>query len=195
MKISEITLLKRVKKKGRNNDNLGNKGQRVPVGQENDHLGKLVGQLSTGLDVYADYVSGEYQFHVFDIEKRRATLSLFGTKYPTYNKSLIVSGIYSSRDNQVRASKFYHFLITVLGYTLVSDRLQSPGGQRVWQDLERRYRQSVEVYGYDTKTGKVLNVHARDDSDTHVPADMIDRGTPKDLMAVANHVRLVATAK
>lgn len=195
MKISEITLLGRVKKKGRNNDNLGNHGQRVPVGQEKDYLGKLVGQISTGLDVYADYVSGDYQFHVFDTEKRRATLSLFGTKYPTYNKSLIVSGIYASRDNQVRASKFYHFLITVLGYTLVSDRLQSPGGQRVWQDLERRYHQSVEVYGYDSKTGKVLNVHAGDDSDTHVPADMIGRGTPKDLISIANHVRLVATAK
>jgi hypothetical protein len=194
MKINEIALLSRVRKKGGNSENLANQGDRISRDKEY-LLGKRIGRLEAGMDLYLDYFEGEYRFYVFDTETRLNTLTIFGTKYPKNNKSLIISGVYASRGNRIKASDLYHYIVVKLGYTLVSDRLQSPGGQRVWQDLERRYHQSVEVYGLDDNTGQVVNISSLDDTETHVPADQLDKDSTRDDRYIARNIRLVATAK
>ena len=63
----------------------------------------------------------------------------------------------------------------------------------MWRELERRFR-DVMIYGYDTKRNELLNVTARDEEMTHVPADIVRKGSA-DVKDVARNIRLVATAK
>ena len=90
----------------------------------------------------------------------------------------------------MRAAEFYRALIHELGLTLVSDRKQSPGGQKVWQQLEK-FR-DVEVHGYDTKTGEVLNIGASDEEMYSVPSHA---ATGREMSKIARDIRLVALAR
>ncbi len=107
-------------------------------------------------------------------------------------------GLYAAPGNPVRAADFYKYLIIKQGLTMISDRLQSPGGLRVWQELERRFPQSISVYGFDTKTDEPINISTRDTSDTHVEPDEVDNAAPgmkRELQHRARYIRLVATAR
>jgi len=105
---------------------------------------------------------------------------------------LKIMGTYANSNNPVRASEFYYILITKLGLTLVSDKLQSPGGQAVWKQLEKKHR-DVNIFGWDMKANKPVNVSTRDEEDTHVPVS--DKNINRDMQYTANNIRMVATAK
>jgi len=194
---TEVKLLT-VQKKGRNLDNLPRRGKPIPAGREEDYLGRKIGRLPGGLQVWRYNEGTISSFALFDPETRRSTLIVSGTRYPQNPSSLIVYGVYAAPGNPIRASEFYHYLITELGLTLISDRLQSEGGYRVWQELERRYPQSVTVYGFDTKTDEPLNISTRDTGDTHVTHRELDQAPPgmrHELARKAKNIRLVATRK
>jgi hypothetical protein len=129
-------------------------------------------------------------YHLFDTQTRRAVLTMFGTRYPGNKQSLIVSGVYASPDNTMRASDFYRFLITDLGLTMVSDRKQSPGGQNIWRQLERF--PDIEVYGIDTRSGEILNIGAEDEEMYAVPPGAAQN---REMRRVARDIRLAATAR
>jgi hypothetical protein len=84
-----------------------------------------------------------------------------------------------------RAADLYAWLVKDQGLTLVSDKYQSPGGQRVWQDLEQRYGRSVNVHAFNMRTNEAHQYTGADDPEsTH--------GYRGD---IAQNVRLVAAPK
>ena len=188
--INEVQILSKVKGKGSEPSRLPRRGQPVPLGQEGRYLGQHVADVRPGQQVWRDYVSGEVNYHLFDTQTRRAVLTMFGTRYPGNKQSLIVSGVYASPDNTMRASDFYRFLITDLGLTIVSDRKQSPGGQNIWRQLERF--PDVEVYGIDTRSGEILNIGAGDEEMYAVPPGAAQN---REMRRVARDIRLAATAR
>lgn len=188
--IAELQILSKVKGKGSEPSRLPKMGREIADGEEDRYLGRPVSQIGSGLSVYRDIVDGEVNYHLFDEESRRAVLTVFGTRYPGNVDSMIISGLYASPDNPIRAAEFYRHLITKLGITLVSDRKQSPGGQRVWQQLERY--PSVEVYAMDTRTGEILNIKPSDEEMYAIPSTAV-RG--RETKKIARDIRLVATAR
>jgi GNAT superfamily N-acetyltransferase len=188
--LDEVQILSRVKGKGSEPSRLPRLGREIPPGEEEQYLGRYVTDIRPGQQLWRQYVTGEVNYHLFDTGTRRAVMTMFGTRYPRNPNSLIVSGVYASPDNTMRASDFYRFLIVDQGITMVSDRKQSPGGQNIWRQLERF--PDVEVYGMDTRTGEILNIGAADEEMYAVPPGAArDRETRK----VARDIRLVATAK
>jgi len=188
--LSEVQILSKVKGKGAEPSRLPRRGQPIPPGREEEYLGQHIADLAPGQEVWRQYVSGEVNYHLFDRGLQRAVLTMFGTRYPRNPQSIIVLGVYASPDNTVRASDFYRFLITRLGLTMVSDRKQSPGGQNIWRQLEKFA--DVEVYGMDTRTGRILNIGAGDEEMYAVPP-----GAARDRESryTAKNIRLVATAR
>ena len=58
--------------------------------------------------------------------------------------------IESSKTNKVKAVDLYHYLITVLGYQLISDNEQTVGGQKIWLTLFTK--PDINFYqAYETK--------------------------------------------
>jgi hypothetical protein len=188
----EIQLLTRVKGKGEEPSNLPKYGRSILPKEEIKYLGKKVGNMGP-YEIWRDYVGSQVSYILVDPESRRAIIHAFGSRYQRNPNSFIVSGLYAAPNNPVRASQFYHALITELGLDIISDIKQSPGGYKVWRELERRFR-DVTVYGYDTKRDELINVTARDEEMTHVPAALVRKGS-SDVKDVARNIRLVATAK
>jgi hypothetical protein len=94
----------------------------------------------------------------------------------------------------------YAFLILKLGITVVSDKKQSEGGQRVWQELQRRYSRSINIHGFDTNTNKPVNVKPTpaDEPDTYVDRDTVHAAGPqmkKELASISRDLRFVASAR
>jgi hypothetical protein len=187
--IQEVKILSKVKGKGANPDQLPNRGSKISP-EKMSLLGRKVLDIDQDHSVYRDQFGGQITYNLFNTATNRSTLTVFGSRYPGNADSFIVSGLYASPDNTIPAADFYRRLITDLGLTLVSDRKQSPGGQRVWQRLEQM--PGIEVHGYDTATGEVLNIGAGDEEMYAVPAAAAQG---KDMAKVARDIRLVATAR
>ena len=187
--VTEVKILSKVKGKGANPDQLPNRGREISP-EKIQQLGRKVMDIDKTHSVYRDQFGGQITYNLFNTETNRSTLTVFGSRYPGNPDSFIVSGLYASPDNTIPAAEFYRRLITDLGLTLVSDRKQSPGGQRVWQRLEQL--PGVQIHGYDTATGEVLNIGAEDEEMYAVPAAAAQG---RDMARVARDIRLVATAR
>lgn len=187
--VNEVQILSKVKGKGSDLSDIPLGGKPIPKGEESHYLGREVGDIN-GLQVWRDQFGSQISYHLVDPRRRSVLLTVFGSRYPGNARSLIVSGVYAVPGNPVRAADFYHHLIRDQGLTLVSDRKQSPGGQRVWQQLEDF--NDIEIYGYDTRTGKTLNISASDEEMYAVPAGAAQDRETRD---IARNIRLVATAR
>ena len=187
--VTEVKILSKVKGKGANPDQLPNRGSKISS-EKMSLLGRKVLDIDKTHSVYRDQFGGQITYNLFNTETNRSTLTVFGSRYPGNPDSFIVAGLYASPDNDVPAAEFYRRLITDLGLTLVSDRKQSPGGQRVWQRLEQM--PGIEVHGYDTATGEVLNIGAGDEEMYAVPAAAAQG---REMSKIARDIRLVATAR
>lgn len=187
-----------ISKKGRNLDNLPRRGKPIPYGHEQEYLGRPVGRMRGGLQVWRYNEGTVSSFAVFDPETRRATLNVSGSRYPNNPNSLIIFGVYAAPGNPVRAADFYNYLVQKQGLTLISDRYQSPGGKRVWQELERRFGRSINVYAFDTKNDRPVNVGTQDEDETHVSYDELEKTAPgmqREKRAIARDIRLVASPR
>jgi hypothetical protein len=153
-------------------------------------LGRYVTDIDDHHSIYRDQLGGQITYNLFNRDTDRSTLTVFGSRYPGNPDSFIVSGLYASPDNDIPAAEFYRRLIIELGLTLISDRKQSPGGQRVWQRLEQL--PGIEVHGFDTATGEVLNIGAADEEMYSISAADV-RGS--EAQKIARDIRLVATAR
>jgi hypothetical protein len=196
--LDEVITLPGISKKGRNLDNLPRRGKPIPRDREQELLGRKVGRMPGGLEVWRFNEGTVSSFAVYDPETRRATLNMSGSRYPGNPDSLIIFGVYAAPNNPVRAADFYNYLVQELGLTLVSDKLQSPGGQRVWQELERRFGRFIDVFAFDTKTNQPINVGTRDEDETHVPWGELEKTAPgmrRERGAIARDIRLVASPK
>lgn len=188
--IHEVKILSRVKGKGADPSQLPNRGQPISPKKINQLLGRHVRDIDDQHSIYRDQFGGQITYNLFNRDTDRSTLTVFGSRYPGNPDSFIVSGLYASPDNDIPAAEFYRRLIIDLGLTLVSDRKQSPGGQRVWQRLEQL--PGIEVHGFDTATGEVLNIGAADEEMYSISAADV-RGS--EAQKIARDIRLVATAR
>jgi len=188
--VQEVKILSKVKGKGSQPSMMPKRGLAIRPDEETRYLGQQVGKIA-GYPLYRDYLGGQVSYQLFDPESRTVIVVAFGSRYKGNPQSLIVSGLYAAPGNPVRAAKFYRGLILDQGLTLISDRNQSPGGQRVWQQLESY--PDIEVYGYDTGTGEVQNFGAKDTEMYAVPSQGV-KGS-REMQRVARDLRLVATAR
>lgn len=196
--IEEVITLPGISKKGRNLDNLPRRGKPIPPNRVQEYLGRKVGRMPGGLEVWRYNEGPVSSYAVYDPETRRATLNVSGSKYPGNPSSLIIFGVYAAADNPVRAADFYNYLVQELGLTLISDKYQSPGGQRVWQELERRFGRSIDVFAFNTKTDMPVNVGTRDEDETHVSWGELEKAEPgmtREKTAIARDIRLVASPR
>jgi hypothetical protein len=187
--IQEVQILSKVKGKGSEPGQLPNFGRPIKLGREEYHLGREVAQYKK-YSIWQDWLGGQLSYHLFDPDSRAVIVTAFGSQYKGNPSSYIIHGLYAAPGNPVRAHEFYHALIRDLGLTLISDRKQSPGGNRVWQQLERY--PDVEVYGYDTRTGEVLNIGASD-PEMYAVGSRAMQG--REMTGIAKNIRLVATKK
>jgi hypothetical protein len=195
MRIDEVIKVPTItKKKTAHLDVLPNDGKPIPKGETEEYLGTHVGDINPTAQVWRYKTGNAINYAVYNPETRISQLACSGTRYPGNPNSLIIQGVYSGPKNTVRASSFYYWLITQLGLTLVSDIKQSEGGQRVWQDLERRYGRYINIHGFNTKTNEPVNTSTRDDTETHVSQDTLKKSTP-DQQNIAKNIRLVASPK
>ena len=178
--LSEVVINPNVKTKSASNTNLVNKGQPIPPGKEAKLLGTRVGKLGA-YEVYKYDQGNDSAYSVFDTNTRVSQLTVSG-----HNKahSFEIFGVYAGPEAPVKAADLYAWLVRNQGLTLLSDKQQSPGGHRVWQDLEQRYGRSVNVYAYNMRTNEPINTGADDPESTHG-----HRGD------IAQNVRLVAAPK
>lgn len=178
--IQEVIHHPGIKTKHADTSGLVNRGEPVPTGKEQKLLGNLVGKLGA-YEVYKWDKGNDSAYSVFDPKTRISQMTISG-----HNKAhhFEIFGIYGGPQAPVRAADLYAWLVKNQGLTLLSDKYQSPGGQRVWQELEQRYGRSVNVYAFNMKTNKPINTGADDPESTHG-----HRGD------IAQNVRLVAAPK
>ena len=188
--VAEVKILSRVKGKGSEPGQLPRFGRPIAPGDETRYLGTKVADWQ-GREIWRDYLGGQVSYHLFDPDTRTVIVTTFGSRYKMNPRSYIIHGLYAAPGNPVRAAEFYRGLVRDLGLTLISDRKQSPGGNRVWQQLEQF--PDVEVYGYDTNTDQALNFGAGDVEMYTVPSAAV--AGSKEMQRVARDLRLVATAR
>lgn len=106
--------------------------------------GQRIGRMK-GLDLYLEQDSGSYQLYLFDPQKKRvAGLVKFHSSDPsTHRSSLSKNSIVITMavvDDQYAGQGLvlaaYRYLIRK-GYTLISDDIQTLGGQKIWQRLAK----------------------------------------------------------
>ena len=170
-----------------------NDGKPIPQGDEANYMGERVGKLGSK-EVWTYNQGPMKTFVVFDPTTRVSQLAVTGSSYPDNADSLIIKGVYSGPENATRAANLYAWLVTKLGLTLVSDIKQSPGGYRVWQDMERRFGRHMNVYAFNTKTDEPINVSTLDDTETHVGQEHLP-GATRDIKDTAKNIRLVASPR
>ena len=188
--VAEVKILSKVKGKGSEPSQLPRFGRPIGPGEETRYLGTKVADWQ-GREIWRDYLGGQVSYHLFDPDTRTVIVTTFGSRYKNNPRSYIIHGLYAAPGNPVGAAEFYRGLVRDLGLTLISDRKQSPGGNRVWQQLEQF--PDVEVYGYDTKTDQALNFGASDVEMYTVPSAAV--AGSKEMQRVARDLRLVATAR
>ena len=198
MRLNEITAVPTVAKSKREHlDVMPNDGRPIPPGQEAEYLGNLVADMGNGLELWSWASRGTVTYYVFDTDTRTSQLGTTGSPYNTNSNSFVVQGVYSGPKNTYRAADLYAFLVLDQGLTLVSDNKQSEGGYRVWQELERRYK-NINVHGFDTQTNQGVNVTTQDEPDTHVDRATIKTAGPqmkKELGSISRDLRFVASAR
>lgn len=188
-----MLVIDHVYKKLRTVEQLPRRGRRISLGTEAEHLGQFVCGFPGGYELWRDRLGLSTSYNVFDPEKRRVELTMHGTRFISNPSSFIIFGVYARPGNQVRAIELYEFLIRRLGLTLISDRNQSPGGQRVWKQLHRKH--SLNVYGYNFRTNQVIDVSGPRLKDAYVTVRELETakpGTKKALKSRAANIRLVA---
>ena len=188
--VTEVKILSKVKGKGSEPGQLPRFGRPIAPGEETRYLGTKVADWQ-GREIWRDYLGGQLSYHLFDPDTRTVIVTTFGSRYKMNPRSYIIHGLYAAPGNPVRAAEFYRGLVRDLGLTLISDRKQSPGGNRVWQQLEQF--PDVEVYGYDTNTDQALNFGAGDVEMYTVPSAAV--AGSREMQRVARDLRLVATAR
>ena len=197
--VNEITAVPTVAKSKREHlDVMPNDGRPIPQGQEAEYLGDLVAEMGNGLELWSWRDRGTVTYYVYDTVNRICQLATAGRPYKTNDDSFVVMGTYSGPKNRFRAADLYAFLIIDRGLTLVSDNKQSEGGYRVWQELERRYGNKINVHGFDTKTDQGVNVTTQDEPDTHVDRATVKKAGPqmkRELGSISRDLRFVASAK
>lgn len=197
--LSELTLVPTVAKSKRQHlDVMPNDGKPIPKGQEAEYLGDLVAEMGNGYQLWSWTDRGTVTYYVFDTKTRISQLGTTGRPYKSNRDSFVIQGVYSGPKNQYRAADLYAFLIVNRGLTLVSDNKQSEGGYRVWQELERRYGNEINIHGFDTKTNKPVNVTTQDEPETHVARSDIKKAGPqmkKELGSISRDLRFVASAR
>jgi len=196
--VNEITSVPTVAKSKRQHlDVMPNDGRPIPKGQEADYLGDLVADMGSGLELWSWTNRGTVTYYVFDTSTRTSQLGTTGRPYKTNRDSFVIQGVYSGPKNTYRAADLYAFLILNQGLTLVSDNKQSEGGYRVWQELEKRYK-NINVHGFDTRTDQGVNVTTKDEPDTHVDRTTVKSAGPqmkKELGTISRDLRFVASAR
>jgi len=185
----EVQILAKVKGKGSEPGQIPKFGRPISPDQETRYLGQEVGRLDR-YQLWRDWLGGQLSYHVFNPESRTVVLTSFGSRYHRNPNSYIIHGLYAAPGNPVKAHQFYRNLILDQGLTLISDRKQSPGGNRVWQRLEAY--PDIEVYGFDTRTGEVMNFGAADSEMYAVPPRAAQ---DRESRYIARNIRLVATAR
>jgi len=197
--MAEVTLVPSVAKSKREHlDVMPNDGRPIPPGQEAEHLGNLVAEMGRGYQLWSWVDRGTVTYYVFDTNTRTSQLGTTGRPYKTNRNSFVVQGVYSGPKNRYRAADLYAFLILSRGLTLVSDNKQSEGGYRVWQELEKRYGNEINVHGFDTRTDQGVNVTTQDEPDTHVDRATVKTAGPKmkkELGSISRDLRFVASAR
>ena len=157
-----------------------------------------MGDINPDAQVWTYRTGNFINYVVYNPTTRTSQLACSGTRYPNNPNSLIIRGVYSGPKNTIKASSFYYWLIKELGLTLISDVKQSEGGQRVWQDLERRYGRFINIHGFNTKTNEPVNVSTKDDTETHIKYSDLENTEPgmrRDATDIAKNIRLVASPK
>ena len=187
--MNEVQILAKVKGKGSEPGQIPKYGRPIDADQETRYLGQQVGKVGR-YQLWRDWLGGQLSYHVFDPQSRTVVLTTFGSRYHRNPNSYIIHGLYAAPGNPVKAHQFYRHLIQDQGLTLISDRKQSPGGNRVWQRLEAY--PDIEVYGFDTKTGEVMNFGAADSEMYAVPPRA---AKDRESKYIAKNIRLVATAR
>ena len=187
--VNEVQILAKVKGKGSEPGQIPKYGRPISPDQEVRYLGQQVGRMDR-YQLWRDWLGGQLSYHVFDPESRTVVLTTFGSRYHRNPNSYIIHGLYAAPGNPVKAHQFYRNLIQDQGLTLISDRKQSPGGNRVWQRLEAY--PDIEVYGFDTKPGEVMNFGAADAEMYAVPPRA---AKDRESKYIAKNIRLVATAR
>jgi len=199
--LNEITAVPTVAKSKRQHlDVMPNDGRPIPRGQEADYLTDFVSKMPGGYELWSWKDRGTTTYYVYNPETRISQLATTGRSYSENRDSFVVMGTYSGPKNTYRAADLYAFLILQLGITLVSDKKQSEGGQRVWQELQRRYGRSINIHGFDTRTDKPVNVKptSADEPDTYVDQDTVHKAGPqgkKELATISRDLRFVASAR
>ena len=199
MRIIELTLVPSVaKSKSEHLDVMPNDGKPIPRGEESNYLGNLVAEIGNGFQLWSWADRGTITYLVFDTSTRTCQLGTTGRPYKLNDNSFVVQGVYSGPQNKYRAADLYAFLVLNRGLTLVSDNKQSEGGYRVWQELEKRYGNRINIHGFDTNTDQGVNVTTKDEPDTHVDRATVKSAGPqmkKELGTVSRDLRFVASAK
>jgi hypothetical protein len=199
--VNEITAVPTVaKSKHQHLDVMPNDGRPIPQGQESEYLTDFVSKMPGGHELWSWTDRGTKTYYVYNPKTRISQLATTGRSYSENQDSFVVMGTYSGPKNTYRAADLYAFLILQLGITLVSDKKQSEGGQRVWQELQRRYGRSINIHGFDTRTNKPVNVKPTpaDEPDTYVDRDTVHAAGPqgkKELATISRDLRFVASAR
>jgi pyrimidine deaminase RibD-like protein len=179
-KTNEVIYHNNIKPKHQDTSGLVNRGKPVPPGKEQKLLGTKVGRIGA-YEVYKWDDKKDSAYSVYDPKTRISQMTISGHNKP---HAFEIFGIYAGPQAPIRAADLYAWLVKNQGLTLVSDKYQSPGGQRVWQDLEQRYGRSVNVHAFNMRTNEPINTGADDPESTH--------GYRGD---IAQNVRLVASPK
>lgn len=190
-----MLLINFIYKKLRTVDQLPRRGKRIPIHDESHWLGEYISKFPGGYELWRIRWGLHSGYSVFDPKTRKVELYLSGTRFINNERSFRIYGIYARPNNQIRAIKLYEFLIKKLNLVLISDKTQSPGGQRIWKQLRRK--NSISVYGWNFKTQSPVDISGKNLNNIYVTPKQIERaksGKIQELKHRASNIRLVACA-
>jgi hypothetical protein len=188
-----MLLIDFIYKKQRTVDQLPRRGKRIPIENESYWLGEYISKFPGGYELWRVRQGLSSAYSVFDPNIRKVELCLSGTRFIDNERSFKIYGIYARPNNRVKAIKLYEFLIKKLNLILISDKIQSPGGQRIWQQLRRK--KSIAVYGWNFKTQQPVDILDNKLNDVYVTPKQLERALPgriQKLKHKASNIRLVA---
>ena len=188
-----MLLIDFIYKKLRTVDQLPRKGKRIPIEDEDYWLGEYISPFPGGYELWRIRQGLLTSFSVFDPHSRKVELYLSGTRFLNNPRSFKIFGIYARPKNSVPAIKLYEFLIKKLNLILISDKIQSPGGQKIWKQLRRK--KLINVYGWDFKNEKYIDITGKHLEEIYVTDKQIEKAEPgkiKNLKGKASNIRLIA---
>jgi hypothetical protein len=188
-----MLLIDHIYKKQRTLEHLPRRGKRIPLDEQQYWLGEYLGYFPGGFEIWRWRSGMSTSYNIFNPVTRRVEIAVSGTRYITNPNSFKIYGVYARPKNQVRAVEVYEYLIKKLNLVLVSDKIQSPGGQRIWRELKRK--STLNVYGYNLRTHEAYETHGQNFDLLYVNSRELERAEPgeiKDLQSWASNIRLVA---